>query len=135
MKPCASRSGLAGEKAVDQAALPRGHVALAQALGQDRRRDGDATLTFRHVHARPRAFLEERLFDLQHAIVLRGAAQEVLRALPDEVPAQVAVDDDREVLAPVACRGDRGRFERLHVHQCRRVERRLDGGGSIGGTR
>ena len=91
----ARRFRLAGEKAVDQAALPRGHVALAQALGQDRRRDGDAAGTFRHVHARPRALLEERLLDLQHAIMLGGAAQEMLRALPDEVPAKMGEADEQ----------------------------------------
>ena len=91
----ARRFRLAGEKAVDQAALPRGHVALAQALGQDRRRDGDAAGTFRHVHARPRALLEERLFDLQHAIMLGGAAQQMLRALPDEVPAKMGEADEQ----------------------------------------
>ena len=38
--------------------------------------------------------IEERLLDEQNRVLLREARQELLRALPDESPAQVAEDDD-----------------------------------------
>ena len=48
------------------------------------------------IQARLGAFgeIEERFFDEQDLVLFRKPRKELLRALPDETPAQVAEDDD-----------------------------------------
>ena len=66
---------------------------MVEPLGQHRNRDGDALRAGAQVHVRRDAGLEDRLLDHQDAVMLRGAAQEVLRTLPHEIPAQVREAD------------------------------------------
>ncbi|CAA9359734.1 MAG: hypothetical protein AVDCRST_MAG40-3401 [uncultured Gemmatimonadaceae bacterium] len=74
---------------------------------------------------------EDRLFDEQDRGVLREARQQLLRALPHEVPAQVAVDEERRGAGRVgleACAAGHGRGERKRQRnsgstRCRRAVR------------
>ena len=52
----------------------------------------------------------QRLFDEQHAMLPRQPRQQLLRALPDEIPAQVAVDDDGHTC------GHRGQGSKRALH-------------------
>jgi hypothetical protein len=46
---------------------------------------------------RAHAGLEDRLLDDQHVVVLGGAAEEVLRALPDEIPTKMRETDQKRL--------------------------------------
>jgi hypothetical protein len=87
-----------GEEAVDQIALDRPERDLApQALRQvrDDHPHPAVTLADLQVH---RAVIENRLFDEEDAALSGAAAQEMLRPLIDEVPAQVREADHVRLL-------------------------------------
>ncbi len=68
---------------------------MVEALRQHRDGDRDALRTLAHVHVGHDPRLEDRLLDDEHLEVLCGAAEKMLRALPDEVPAQMGEADQQ----------------------------------------
>ena len=86
---------LASEKILDEVALLENDVVRIEALRELRDRDRDSLRPDAQIEVRDDARLEPRLFDEQDAVVPRGAVQEVLRPLPDEIPAQMREADQK----------------------------------------
>ena len=80
---------LAGEQPVDEAAQSGEPVGRGQAFRQHGQGDRDAARPVAEIQAGRDPFLEHGFFELDDAVVLGGSAEEMLGALPNEIPAEM----------------------------------------------
>jgi hypothetical protein len=88
-----ARQALTLDEAVEQTALPRLGEILRRLFGQMRNDDDDALVGRGELDARWAA-VEHGLLDEVDAVIARGAAEQMLRTLEDEVPAEMRKAED-----------------------------------------
>ena len=103
-----------GERGLQQRQYRPGlRVGIGHVLAGQARHDADH-VRMRFGDVEPGVVGADRLLDEQDRVAACQAREDLLRPLPDEVPAQVRVDDEREALQPLvlASTGDHRQLRR-----------------------